>query len=105
MDFNAIETMLKALRDNDGLTLKKSKPVTYKTGYQVASDGVEVRHILDAVAAIIKYNGNCGVWLSNGIYYIDNSHHIRTKKEATKLGHEWNQLSIFDWKKSALIWM
>lgn len=105
MDFNTIETMLKTLRDNDGLTLKKSKPVTYKTGYQVASDGVEVRHILDAVAAIIKYNGNCGVWLSNGIYYIDNSHHIRTKKEAMTLGHEWNQLSIFDWKKSALIWM
>ena len=32
---------LKNLKENDGLTLKKGKRITYKTGWQVATEGIE----------------------------------------------------------------
>lgn len=32
---------LKALKDNDGLTLKNGKRITYKSGWQVATEGIE----------------------------------------------------------------
>lgn len=32
---------LKKLTNNDGLTLKNGKVITYKTGYQVATEGLE----------------------------------------------------------------
>lgn len=105
MDFNTIKKMLEGLANDEGLTLKKAKPVTYKTGYQVASDGIEAHTIADAIVAVLNFNGNCGVWLSNNIFYIDNSHHIQGKKKAIQLGYDWKQLSIFDWKKQTLIWM
>ena len=37
-----IRSILK-LRNNDGLTLKAGKPITYKSGWQVATEGVECR--------------------------------------------------------------
>lgn len=35
-----IRSILK-LAENDGLTLRAGKKITYKTGYQVATEGVE----------------------------------------------------------------
>ena len=29
---------------------------------------------------IKAYGGNCGIWFSNGIYYIDKSHRVPYKK-------------------------
>ena len=37
-----IRSILK-LKNNDGLTLKNGKPITYKTGWQVATEGVETK--------------------------------------------------------------
>lgn len=34
---------IRKLKDNDGLTLKKGKIITYKTGWQVATEGIETR--------------------------------------------------------------
>ena len=34
---------LKKLADNDGLTLKRGKAITYKSGWQVATEGQETR--------------------------------------------------------------
>lgn len=42
-DEKMLEKMLLALKENDGFTLKNGKPVTYKTGYQVATQGKETR--------------------------------------------------------------
>ena len=36
---------LKKLKNNDGLTLKNGKPVTYKSGWQVATEGIETKNI------------------------------------------------------------
>ena len=32
---------IKKLKENDGLTLRNGKPITYRTGWQVATEGIE----------------------------------------------------------------
>lgn len=93
---------LRKLNDNDGLTLKEGKPITYKSGWQVATEGKETRDAKEAMKAIKEYKGNCGVWFSEGIYYIDKSFRVNTKKEAMKIGRENNQISILGWKRMSL---
>ena len=92
------------LKDNDGLTLKKGVLVTYKTGYQVATEGIECHTAREAINAIKAYNGNCGVWYSDGIYYIDKSRRINTKREALRVGRECSQISILRWRDMSLIY-
>ena len=98
---------LKKLADNDGLTLKRGKAITYKSGWQVATEGKETDNINEAMTMIKQYNGNCGVWYSEGIYYIDVSKRITTKQDALKVGKIMNQQSIYGWrprKKGQLVW-
>ena len=95
---------LKKLINNDGLTLKNGKIINYKTGYQVATEGVELKDAYEAIKAIKAYKGDCGVWFSDGIYYIDKSHRVSIKKRAINEGRAHNQISIYDWKKKDLIY-
>ena len=94
--------MLRALQNNDGLTLKNGKPIQYKSGWQVADYGEETRDINEAEKLIAKFNGNCGVWFADGIYYIDHSFRVDTKKEALRIGKEHNQISIWGWRSQKL---
>jgi len=96
-----IRSILK-LKENEGLTLKKGKATTYKTGWQVATEGVETTNPREAINAVKAYNGNCGVWFSNGIYYIDKSHRVNTKREALTIGRKCNQISILNWRTMGL---
>ena len=96
-----IRTLLK-LKEDDGLTLKNGKPITYKSGWQVATEGIETTDPKEAMKAIKNYNGNCGIWFSGGIYYIDKSHRESTKKQAMKVGKACNQISILNWKTMGL---
>ena len=89
---------LRKLNNDDGLTLKNGKKITYKTGWQVATEGIETKNLTEAMRAVKSYNGNCGIWYSNGIYYIDKSHWVKTKKEALRIGRECNQISVLNWK-------
>ena len=98
-----IRSILK-LANNDGLTLKKGKKITYKSGYQVATEGVECHTAREAIQAIKAYGGDCGVWYSDGIYYIDKSHRVNTKKEALKVGRECNQISVLRWRDMGLVY-
>ena len=95
---------IKKLSENDGLTLKKGQKITYKSGYQVATEGIECRSAREAIEAVKKFAGNCGVWYSEGIYYIDKSHRVSTKTEALKIGRECNQISILKWSNMSLIY-
>lgn len=90
------------LKDNDGLTLKNGKKITYKSGWQVATEGVECKTPREAINAVKAYDGNCGVWFSDGIYYIDRSHRVNTKKEAIAVGRACNQISVLGWRTMAL---
>ena len=93
---------IKKLNNNDGITLKSGKVIEYKTGWQVAVYGVEVKTAREAIEAVKAYGGNCGVWFADGIYYIDKSFRVDTKKEALKIGREHNQISIFGWTRKNL---
>lgn len=95
---------IRKLANDDGLTLKDGKKITYKTGYQVATEGVECSTPEEAIKAVRSYEGNCGVWFSEGIYYIDKSHRVNTKREALKIGRECNQISVLCWKNMGLVY-
>ena len=96
-----IRSILK-LKNNDGLTLKNGKPITYKTGWQVATEGVETKSAREAINAVKAYGGDCGVWFADGIYYIDKSHRVNTKREAMEIGRACNQISVLNWRTMGL---
>ena len=96
-----IRTILK-LTENDGLTLKQGKKITYKTGWQVATEGIETTNPREAINAVKAYGGNCGIWYSNGIYYIDKSQRVNTKHEAMDIGRRCKQISVLNWRTMGL---
>lgn len=98
-----IRSILK-LKNNDGLTLKNGKPTTYKTGWQVATEGVETRSAREAINAVKAYGGNCGVWYSDNTWFVDKSRRVSTKKEALRIGRECNQISILKWSNMSLVY-
>lgn len=93
---------IRKLTNNDGLTLKKGKIITYKTGWQVATEGIETRDAREAINAVKAYKGDCGIWYSEGIYYIDKSKRVNTKREALEIGRACNQISILSWRTMGL---
>lgn len=95
---------IRKLTNNDGLTLKAGKAIIYKSGYQVATEGVECYTARDAINAVKAYGGNCGVWYSEGVYYVDRSHRVDTKREALRIGRECHQISVLGWKRMKLIY-
>lgn len=96
-----IRSILK-LAENDGMTLKNGNKITYKSGWQVATEGVECKTAREAINAVKAYNGNCGVWYSEGIYYVDKSKRVNTKREAMEIGRACNQISILKWANMSL---
>ena len=93
------------LAEGDGFTLKAGKKIQYKTGYQVAFEGIETEDARIAINAVKAYGGKCCVWFENGIYDIDKGRRISTKKEAIQTGNQFNQISIYDWKHGACIYL
>ena len=95
---------LLSLENNGGFTLKNGKPVNYRTGFQVATAGRETRDARTAARFIKEYDGNCGVWYSNGVYYVDKSHWEKTKRAALECGRAHAQQSILKWSDKSLVW-
>lgn len=96
-----IRSILK-LTENDGMTLKNGNKIIYKSGWQVATEGVECKTAREAINAVKAYNGNCGVWYSEGIYYVDKSKRVSTKREAMEIGRACNQISVLKWANMSL---
>lgn len=95
---------IKKLVENDGLTLKKGQKIQYRSGYQVATEGIEAHTAREAIEAVKSYGGDCGIWFSEGIYYIDKSHRVSTKREALEIGRAHNQISILKWSNMSLVY-
>ena len=93
---------IRKLTNNDGLTLKYGKITTYKSGWQVADYGIEAKSAEEAIKAVRAMGGNCGVWYSDGIYYIDHSFRVNTKREAMEIGRANNQISVLCWRTMGL---
>ncbi len=95
---------LRKLTNNDGLTLKKGKIITYKSGWQVATEGIETTDINEAIKAVRAYGGDCGIWFADGVYYIDKSHRVNTKHEALEVGRACKQISVLRWRNMGLVY-
>ena len=93
---------IRKLSENDGLTLKAGRKISYKSGWQVATEGVEAKTAREAMDAVKAYKGDCGIWYAGGIYYVDKSRRVNTKKEALTIGHACNQISVLNWKNMSL---
>ena len=93
---------IKKLTDGDGITLKNGKPIRFKTGWQVADYGEQAHNAEDALKLVEKYKGDCGVWLEKGVYYVDHSFRVKTKKEALEIGRKHKQISVFGWARKNL---
>lgn len=53
--------------------------------------------------AIEDFKGNCGIWLSDGVFYVDHSMRVKTKKQALAIGRACNQQTILKWSDMSLI--
>lgn len=95
---------LRKIENNGGLTLKNGKPIIYKSGWQVATEGMETTDMAEAMKMIKAYGGNCGIWFSEGIWYIDKSHRVNTKHEAIEIGIKCNQISVLRWRDMGLVY-
>lgn len=93
---------IRKLKEDDGLTLKAGRVITYKSGWQVADYGYERKTAEEAIACVRQLEGNCGIWYSGGIYYIDHSIRVNTKTEALAIGRAHSQISIWGWKTKQL---
>lgn len=89
---------IRKLQNDDGLTLKAGKVITYKSGWQVADYGKEATTPEAAIKLVREMGGDCGIWYSEGIYYIDHSIRVDTKREAMEIGRRCNQISVLRWK-------
>ena len=92
------------LANNEGLTLKKGNKIIHKSGYQVATEGIATTDPREAINAVKAYGGNCGIWFENGIYYIDLSRRVNTKREALEICRAHNQISVLKWADMSLIY-
>ena len=95
---------IRKLQNNDGLTLKNGKSINYKSGWQVADTGVECTTAEECMRAVKSYNGTCGVWYADGIYYVDHSFRVNTKREAMQIGRKCNQISVLRWAGMKLVY-
>lgn len=104
---------LKQVIKNGGATLNKSgESVNYNRGYQVSKKDcytLEVRNankILSAVNGLldtIAAGEFVGLWVDNGLIYIDISERVERLSASISLGIERKQKSIFDWCLSRCI--
>ena len=101
---------IRKLANNEGFTFRYGKIVEYKTGWQVATNGLEVKtaeEVSEILHSPIGRNGFLGVWVSEGIYYVDFSKRVNTKKKALEIGNACDQQSIYGWrprKAGQLVW-
>ena len=93
---------IRKLANNDGLTLKAGKVITYKSGWQVADHGIEAKTAEEAIKAVRAMGGNCGVWFADGVYYVDHSFRVNTKRDAIAIGKANNQISVLCWRTMGL---
>lgn len=106
---------LKQILNNGGATLnKQQKQVNYKRGYQVSKKDcyiLSIDHtnlILQAVNNLqktIAKNEFVGLWVDQGLVYIDISIKFYNLQNAVDYGKALDQISIFDWANKTCIYL
>ena len=110
-------TLLEKVRLNQGATFTKNLgELITNFGYQVSiKDVLKVQSesvndesfelILRGVAETIEDGEYIGVWVDNGLLYVDVSWHITHYHTAVSLGRVKNQKAIWDWHTMKNIWL
>lgn len=94
---------IRKLSSGGGLTLKNGQPICYKSGWQVADHGIKTYSAEVTMHYVrVVFKGNCGIWFENGVYYIDHSFRVNTKRKALEIGRKYNQISVYGWKLGRL---
>lgn len=100
------ESMLFNVMHGGGYTLVDGYAIDYPDGYQVSyKDVYSGANLQKAAEVIYTLGGTCGVWVEEGIYYIDKSKNIKSLKKAINYALRNKQLSIYDWKNKKCIYM
>ena len=98
---------------------KTGKAINFNNGYEISLKGSEkkftklnlgkdedVQKVVDGVKSRLNRQGvdAVGLWVNNGIVYLDNSiHFIGSEEEALERGRKEEQLSILRWKDMAFL--
>ena len=106
-----------AIIKNGGATLDKhGEAITFNRGYQVSKKDCfilsvkNVDKITEAVNEILRRIAHeegsyCGLWVDNGKIYADISELIKSEKKAVKIGKARKQISVYDWKNAACLYL
>lgn len=109
---NITKATVKSIISRGGATFNKNgERVTLKSGYQVSKKDLIVLPVTqmnkfiikELLKRIIMRGEYLGVWINEGLAYIDISYRTRTKKEALRMGKEYNQISVLRWKDGSCI--
>lgn len=104
---------LKEIINNNGATINANGTLaSYTRGYQVSICDlltIKTRDLrkkdLKTLLKTIGENACLGIWIWQGLAYIDMSIMIKTKREALKIGKQNKQISIWDWKKQSAVYI
>lgn len=105
-NINDIMALMSSMREDDGMTLKGGKVITYDAGFQIAKNGYVCSSLEEAASYIEEMNGDCGVWYHGGDYYVDYSYYFNfSEKICKEIAKRWKQLSVFDWKTKKCVYV
>lgn len=107
---NKMKTTNKTIKEilkNGGGTLNKGKLINYEYGYMVGQGTINIidtntlkgeNNILTMVKTILERQDNnlIGLWVNEGLIYIDNVKLVEDKKLALKLANDYKELAIWD---------
>lgn len=109
------EEIKKYILENNGITLNFKREIATKKGYCVSIAKYEftTNNIDDVMIKLDEYIEiskkkkayNVGVWLDNGIYYVDISLIFKNKTKALEFGKKQHQLAIFDNVKGVSLYL
>lgn len=114
---NNINNLYNTLLNNKGLTLNKDLTIFNGSGYAVALPNKETKiqesdldlskftSLLQAYRSDISGNQKIGLWIDQGLLYIDISEVLDNKDQALSLAKNRSQLAIFDFNELKSIYL
>jgi hypothetical protein len=103
---NITKATINSILRNGGATINyHGERVQMKSGYQVSKRDIVViptadfsKYIVKALVQMLTGRGEyLGVWVNEGLVYVDISCRVATKRDAMQMGRELQQLSILRW--------
>ncbi len=105
---NITNATVKSIIKNGGATFNRNgERVKLKSGYQVSKEGLMTFEVKCLGKGLIKFlienrlskrGDYLGLWIDNGLVYIDISCRVATKRGAMQMGRDLNQLSVLRWR-------